>query len=54
MDGNSKIISKGEYVVTEGVANMTDTNGIETRANIPEYGTLIWSIGDGDIIFSLL
>lgn len=54
MDGNSKIISKGEYEVSEGVASMTDAEGIETSAYIPEEGTLVWSSDDGELVFNIL
>lgn len=47
-------ISEGEYSVSDGSAKMFDSKGIDTRANIPEYGTLIWSVEDDEIIFSLL
>lgn len=54
MDGNSRIIVKGEYTVSDGIATMTDTDGDNTHAYMPEYGKLIWSFGDGDIIFGFL
>lgn len=53
-DEDFNIISKGEYTVSDGSAKMINSKGIDTRANIPEYGTLIWSVEDDEIIFSLL
>lgn len=54
MDENYNLISEGEYTVSDGIAIMIDTDGNETRSNIPEYGTLIWNVEEGEIIFSLL
>lgn len=54
MDENYNLISEGEYTVSDGIATMTDTDGVDTRANIPENGSLVWSVEEGDIIFSLL
>ncbi len=53
-DESFTIISKGEYVVSEGVAIMTDSEGVETRAYIRENGTLIWSVEEGEIPFDIL
>lgn len=54
MDGNYNFISEGEYTVSDGIATMTDTDGVNTYAHIPENGSLVWSVEEGDIIFSLL
>lgn len=51
-DGSFSILRKGEYTVSGGSAIMTDTNGGKTQAYINELGTLIWNVGEDEIIFT--